>query len=107
MSRADNKSLDRFGDAWHGCRIERDRLILNNGETYTVQELEALRCHLNNWRRIAQATQRDLAKSGMQGAVVFPLSELNQIRAALRLLDAKLPGRSMQHELEASRRRHA
>lgn len=98
-------SLAAFGPAWTRVRILGDRLVLDNGEEYTLTELQALRWERNNWRTIAQATQRDLAKTGMQGAVAFPLEELNRIREALRLLDARLPGISMQIPQTSVRRR--
>lgn len=98
-------SLAAFGSDWAGVRILGDKLILNNGEEYSLAELETLRWERNSWRSIAQATQRDLEKTGMQGAVVFPIEELNRIREALRLLDARLPGISMQIPQTSVRRR--
>lgn len=107
MSPTDDKSLEAIGgDAWRGFRFEAGELITPNGESLRPEQVESLIWERNNWRLIAQAAQRDLAKTGMQGAVVFPLEELNRIREALRLLDARLPGLSMQI-VETSRRRRA
>ena len=100
-------SLDSFGDAWAGVRIYGDKIVLNTGEEYTVAELNGLRWERNQWRTLAQALQRDLALTGKEGAIVFELDDLNAIRETLRLLDNKLPGRSMQAPAHRSARRRA
>lgn len=98
-------SLDSFGDAWVGVLIKGDKIILNNNEEYTVAELNGLRWERNQWRTLAQTLQRNLVLTGKEGAIVFELDDLLAIRQTLRLLDNKLPGRTLQSPAHRSARR--
>lgn len=92
----DDHKLDGYGTPWNGCRIDGEELILPNGEHYTAHELQFIRWDRDTWRRLAQALQRDLDRSGNANAVVFSLDELVSLRKAMRLLDDKLPGYKIQ-----------
>lgn len=91
--------LGIFNPNWTGCFLRGVNLITDNHESYTLHELRFIRCQLNNWRRIAQANQKDLAKFVNQHAVIFVPEELHRLRDVLRLLDEKLPGYSIHQQI--------
>lgn len=82
-----------------GLEIKEGKIITDNGEEYTLEELRYLRWQFHQYRRLSEVLSRDLKRSGREDSVVFALPEVRQIRNVLRLLNDKLPGYKLKSEV--------
>lgn len=90
--------LTPFCPAWAGFHIDGDTLTTDTGETYTAHELRFMRWERNQWASTARGLQREMERAGTAGATWFSDEEWRELRKALLLLDAKLPGMKIRPE---------
>lgn len=81
-----------YGPAWQGCQIHGDTLTTDNGESYTLAELQHLRWERNQYAAAARALQNQAERAGTEDAIWFSESEWKLLREAVRILDARLGG---------------
>lgn len=94
--------MTKFGPAWEGCTVEGEYLFFPEGRLH-VSEIRQLPWLRASWAAELRRLRQQIERTGTQEAVFLTLEELLQIRAALALLDAKLPGRQLAPETPRKR----